>query len=395
MKKIFVVTNVKNESDVIESFCRYNVTYCDGMLIYENNRSTDNTRKIIQELINEGLPIFFADDVQVVRYVAAKNAIAKLAFEEYGADLVIPLDADEFLTNLDGDNPRESLEALDDSIEHHLQWRTYVYEDEPDISLGFLPNNFTHYRNPALDINKKAVLSKRLFTEKRAEFTPGAHYLVYPEEHYNTVPVEMHPKLKLSHFPLRSKAQLMNKVVPNWICKWRETFPEREGHGLQLGAIWDELRDTGEISQELIVKHSLEYGVEDYNLANILPEVGDNKTIEGKMDTAYCSDKLKLKYTDYKEASMTFIRATLTESELTFAALPKREEDTIKLYEKAQSDINDLRQRIGELTWKCNELTDGNERLKRDISEIYSSKKWKIGNKVSRMLRFFIPGGRG
>ena len=162
MKKIFVITNVKNESDIIESFCRYNLTYCDGMLIYENNRSTDNTREIIQNLIDEGLPVFFADDVEVVRYVAAKNAIAKLAMDEYGADLVIPLDGDEFLTHADGDNPRETLEVLDESIEYHVQWRTYVYENDPDIDLGFLPNNFKNYRNPLLDINKKAILSRWL-----------------------------------------------------------------------------------------------------------------------------------------------------------------------------------------------------------------------------------------
>jgi len=56
MKKIFVVLATKNESDIIESYCRYNLTFCDGMIIYER-QSSDNTNEIIRKLIAEGLPI--------------------------------------------------------------------------------------------------------------------------------------------------------------------------------------------------------------------------------------------------------------------------------------------------------------------------------------------------
>jgi len=370
MKKIVTITNVKNESDIIESFCRYNLTYCDCMLIYENNKSRDNTREIIQKLIDEGLPIFFADEAEVKRYVAAKTEIAKLAVSKYNADLIIPLDADEFLTHTSGINPRDALEALHEDVEYQAPWRTYVYEKDPDIELGFLPNNFTHYRNPALEVSNKAIASRALIIEKQASFTPGAHFLEYPYEKRGTTPVEVHPELRFSHFPLRSKIQAMNKAVPNWICKWREPFPVREGNAFQLGIIWDELKENGEISQERIRQFSLEFSVMEHDLAEIMPKIVNNLTIEGKMETAFCLDKLHLRYTDYKEAEKTFIRSSLTEFELTLASLPKREWETIKM-------VDDLRSQINELN--------------RQIEEIYNSNTWKFGKRLQKVYRIFVP----
>jgi len=385
MKKIYVITNVKNESDIIESFCRYNLNYCDGILIYEGNKSTDCTRDIINKLVGEGLPVFFADEVEVERYVAAKNAIAELAFSKYEADLVIPLDADEFLSHIDGNNPREVLESLRGDVEYRILWRTYVYEKEPDITQGFMPNNFTHFRNPALDIRGKTLASRFLIKEMKAQFSPGAHDLEYTGDQHAPANVEIHPKLVLSHFPLRSKAQLLNKVVPNWICKWREPFPMREGHGIQLGVIWDELKEKGDISQEKIKQYSIEYSVSDYSLTEIMPKIADHLMINGQMDTAFCQSSLQLQYTDYRDTSKTLMRAMLTEAELTLAALPKREQETIKLIEKERSYID-------ELTRKNNSLKQQLDENSKIVSDMYSSKSWRIGNRLVKIMRFFIPG---
>jgi hypothetical protein len=375
MKKIFTITNVKNESDIIESFCRYNLTYCDGMLIYENNRSTDNTREIIRQLINEGLPIFFADSVYVERYVAAKNAIAKLALDEYGAELIVPLDADEFLSHTDGLNPRQALEAFSEDTEYQIPWRNYVYEKEPDIELGFIPNNFSSYRNPIFEVRNKSFASRLLIQAKQAGFIPGAHAMVYPEEFQDSVTVEVHPKLVLSHFPLRSKVQLMNKVIPNWICKWREPFPARDDQGFQLGRIWNELKENGEISNELIKQHSLEYSVDESALPEIYEKIGNELTVEDPMDFAFCSDKLQLRYTDYREAEKTFMKAVLTEFELSLAALPEREQKTIELLEKTRHENS--------------AITIRNNELKQSIAEIYNSNTWKAGSRIKKVFGLF------
>ena len=55
-KKIFSITMVKNESDIIESFVRYNINIFNGMIILDNG-STDGTLKILKILESEGLPL--------------------------------------------------------------------------------------------------------------------------------------------------------------------------------------------------------------------------------------------------------------------------------------------------------------------------------------------------
>ena len=54
--KIVSITTIKNEADIIESFVRYHQNIFDLMIILDNG-STDDTSYILNELINEGLPI--------------------------------------------------------------------------------------------------------------------------------------------------------------------------------------------------------------------------------------------------------------------------------------------------------------------------------------------------
>jgi len=327
MKKIFVIARVKNEADIIESFCRYNLTYSDGILISDNG-SSDDTKKIIQSLINEGLPIYWIDDVK------GKNKYAKKAIDEYGADLIIPLDADEFLYHTDGINPRETLESLREDVEYQALWRTYVYEKEPDIKLGFMPNNFIQYRNPVLEDpnkyerHKKVIASRHLINNYHTTFVVGSHFLKYPEEYHGFVKIEILKKIVFAHFPIRSKTQVMKKVIPNWIYKWRTSnrASRSDLDIFQLGIFFNEIRDNGEITFDKIKQYSLEYAMmfdsdkfdkrRIYNkeeLEKIKHDLGDDFTITGIMQTSFCKEKIKLRYTNYEENNKILIRAILTE----------------------------------------------------------------------------------
>ena len=240
MKKIIIISQVRNEDGIIESFCRYNLSYSDGLLI-QDNHSSDNTKEIIQKLINEGLPIHWINDVR------GKNNIARKAIGEYEAELIIPLDADEFLYHTDGINPREILESLREDVEYHVLWRTYVYEKEPDIKLGFMPNNFSNYRNPVIEnihgYSGKSFITRYLMQEKKAKFGTTAHYLMYHKENKGTINIDNPEKLVCARFPIRSKNQIIRKLQ------------EKE------------------------------------NLIN-----------EGSMNVSFCEDKIKLSYTDYNKS---------------------------------------------------------------------------------------------
>jgi len=350
MKKIFVVLATKNESDIIESYCRYNLTFCDGMIIYER-QSSDNTNEIIRKLIAEGLPIYLYDDPDIVLEPFAEGtvvtAMAYRAINEYGADLVIPLDTDEFLYHTDGINPRETLEALREDVEYQVPWRTYVYEKEPDKKLGFMPNNFTRYRNPVLEkIQGHAgttFISKYLIQEKRATFYIGAHWLLYPEENKDTIIIENPEKLVCAHFPIRSKEQLLRKTIPNWITKWNTVNRVSRDRldNFQLGILFNILKNNGDIPTEEMKKHSVDYSI--YNISQDVKKI--QKTIgnlqekkqltkKDPMDVSFFSAKLKLRYTNYKEDNNIFMRAVLTELDKTVTFLSAESNGKSELLKK-------------------------------------------------------------
>ncbi len=326
MKKIIGLTKVRNESDIIESFCRYNLTYCDSMLVYDTG-SLDNTREIIQSMIDEGLAIHFADDIKSLSLPLLDifNAMAIKAIDEYGADLIVRLDADEFLYHTDAVNPRAELENLNEKVEYQAPWRTYTYMPDSGGRKDFLPNSFTHYRNPLLETFNKTIASKYLLKDKQAKYAPGGHSMIYPEKFHNDIAVEKPEKLVFAHFPLRSKAQLMTKSIPGWIDTLKLPKATRKGMALQWELLFNEFRDRGDISEEKIKHHSIVYGLHENTMKSILTEIGDRLTVQEPMDVSFCADKVRLRYTDYKADQQILIRTALTSFESALYAAEERE----------------------------------------------------------------------
>lgn len=85
------VSMVKNEADVIAATVGHMLTQVDAVIVADNG-STDDTRAIL-----DALPITVMDDTDPAHYQGRKmTALAHLARTEYGADWVIPFDADEW-----------------------------------------------------------------------------------------------------------------------------------------------------------------------------------------------------------------------------------------------------------------------------------------------------------
>jgi hypothetical protein len=345
------------------------------MLIYENNKSSDSTRDIISKLIGDGLPIYFEDEIDMY-YEDAKKELLHRAIKKYKADLIIPLDADEFLYHIDGENPRQTLEMMQEDIEYHAIWRTYIYKREPEIETGFMPDNFTQYRNPVMEDpnlyerHKKVIISRYLAEEKKASPVVGTHFLVYPQTEEEAVRTEICKELVFAHFPIRSKAQVMKKAIPNWINKWgQQERTSREAlDAFQLGVLFNEIKEQGEITQSKMERYSLEYAMlldvsdaDDFTqsgrekLNKLIDGLGEKLEINGPMDISYCREKLKLCYTDYSNDNKILMQAIL------------KQVDTTITYLVAESD----ERRKYHLEFKEN---------------IYNSKTWKIGSLFKKLI---------
>ena len=178
-KQIFSISMVKNEMDIIESFVRYHINIFDGMIFLDNN-STDKTLTILTLLKNEGLPIYIIEDEdEEFNFQKKINRILLIAVEKFKADIIVPLDADEFLISSNKGNPKEILERIEFPNFSLAKWKTFVPTFDKDNVEKFIPSKIIYARDDAVEKFYKAILPKELVEQCNVELINGSHDLIY------------------------------------------------------------------------------------------------------------------------------------------------------------------------------------------------------------------------
>ena len=97
-KKRVGLSMVRNESDVIETFIRHNLTLLDELHIVDHN-SSDNTREILTLLKQEGLPIhiYHYNELEYAQERIMNQMMQYILNNDANIDYIFPLDADEFI----------------------------------------------------------------------------------------------------------------------------------------------------------------------------------------------------------------------------------------------------------------------------------------------------------
>lgn len=207
--KLVAVSVVKNESDMIESFVRHTAAWVDRHLIFDHE-STDGTREILAELAREGLPIeLFAGQATANLQQGRSNHLTRLAFAEYGADWVLPLDADEIIVAAN----RASLEAVlasgpsDQPLLLGMHNFSPTTDDDPSV---VNPIERLRHRQSRSDGTCKVVIPRALGMQETVSAGKGSHTL-----HQSEQPLEGRrtPEVWLAHFALRTPLQQMLRVV--------------------------------------------------------------------------------------------------------------------------------------------------------------------------------------
>ena len=174
--KIYVISMARNEEDIIESFVRHSLTFADKVIIAEH-LSQDNTARILELLVAEGLPLA-VEKVTTFEAHQAKTMteLARRAYTE-GADVIVPLDADEFLLpEAAGGNLRQILETVGYYDCYQLSGVPFFLQNPDDYKNRFLLAN-PSVRNLADD----GAAAKVVFgagSIERYRLTFGNHALV-------------------------------------------------------------------------------------------------------------------------------------------------------------------------------------------------------------------------
>lgn len=217
MQKIILVSIVKNEGDVIESFVRHSLTYADELIIADH-QSTDGTWEILQKLRAEGLPLTLERLYRVEHAQREEmNRLVREAIVEHGAAIVLPFDADEFLvSDVQSISCRQVLQALPPNTLYRLRWRIFepaLPEQDREQFLLLRPCR----RERDFSTGFKTMVGGYGYTHGRPyELVQGQHFGVYLDDS-SSVPWTEVPHLYLAHYRWRSPDQYALKAATGWL----------------------------------------------------------------------------------------------------------------------------------------------------------------------------------
>jgi len=212
------VTMVKNEADIIEANVRHNLRYLDRLIVLDHD-SSDASARILQSLVEEGLPLTIsrmgAPD-PAFKQAQFTTALARGAFEKFAADYVIPIDADEFL-RVSSRAALDAALAASESAITNLRWQTFVPSDDDEQCH---PLRSLRWRvETAKEPLTKVVISRRIL-EKNWRIGRGNH-VVFDQDgaNLNWSAGEPMQGMALAHAPLRSPEQLKAKALVGWLSR--------------------------------------------------------------------------------------------------------------------------------------------------------------------------------
>ena len=239
------ISMVRNEQDIIEPFIRHHAAVMDLMFILDN-RSTDRTRAILQDLARELGNVIVTDcpdegynQSQIMS--AALQSVQAAVF----ADYVFFLDADEFLATRSKAGLLNALREVPKEGMALLPWKTII--PDPDIGEDQVPDPLHRLKWLRVVETRnfsKAVLAAAGGVMPDLKIAQGNHSI--SDGTGEPLPALLLPDLPLYHMPLRSSEQLASKGLIGWQANLARNDRQPE---IGEAAQWKRLHDLAQAGQ--------------------------------------------------------------------------------------------------------------------------------------------------
>jgi glycosyltransferase involved in cell wall biosynthesis len=191
-------------------------------MLVGDDGSTDETREILDKLVQEGLMITvfeIGNHVTKINGVII-NDLIRIAINTKNADFILALDADEFLVPFPGRdiNVREVLENLPNSADNVFAafWVHFMPTSFKRENNVFLPNYFEKYINDFTLPHSahKVMFNSSCIIKYNAMANTGNHNVLYESENAQVkINKIIIPELMLAHCSFRSISQLIMKSI--------------------------------------------------------------------------------------------------------------------------------------------------------------------------------------
>lgn len=254
--KLVSISWVRNEADIIETFIRHHAPLVERMVVIDNG-STDGTIDILRSLARERFSLDIRQDPAPCHAQAAAltNLMHELT-ETARPDLILPLDADEFLTAHGGQDIGNILSMLPQSRVTLLPWRTYVPLPSDDQTETNPVRRLRHRRSKEQPQYYK-VLIPHPFHDARYALTAGNHRIRATSG--TQPPHTASGDLFLAHFPVRSAPQILRKVTEG-LQRLRANPKRQPNEGFHWGEMADKFRRIRELSTHDLTECAIHYG---------------------------------------------------------------------------------------------------------------------------------------
>lgn len=233
------VTRIKNEADIIEAFVRHHAKYFDHIVVSDDG-STDASFEILKKLRSIGLPLTVLNEPCVgFEQSRLMTSLMRKAFEEFDADWVAPLDADEFI-ELPPSATLEDILPNEGESPVEVPWSNFAWSRHDEEINELNPVIRLQQRLPALHAMKKIVVPATVGRDQNVILWTGNHGL-----NLKSVPV---PNIKcepinLCHYPIRSVAQFKRKVIITHL-QLLAYFGSKSGLGMQYNEPFELLKNA-------------------------------------------------------------------------------------------------------------------------------------------------------
>jgi Glycosyl transferase family 2/Alpha 1,4-glycosyltransferase conserved region/Glycosyltransferase sugar-binding region containing DXD motif len=219
--KLIAISRVKDELDIIEPFVRHHAHHFDTHIVLDDG-SSDGTYEVLQKLKLCGLPLVVIRQPSV-GYVQHQymTSLLRLAVREFGADWVMPLDADEFLETSNQTSLADVLCSRDPDL-FTIPWNNFVWSPDQDEKKEPNPVVRMRLRLTASPARLGKVLIPTKWSVDQLELSQGNHGLTKDGQDLSMKRLD---GAQLCHFPIRTMSQYTSKItvgylqyaaLPNW-----------------------------------------------------------------------------------------------------------------------------------------------------------------------------------